>query len=743
MVKCKKIRKKDIVKYGGHEWYVKRRKHGRCQLVRREVMTGVPIWVPIEKLKRASQSWRSQLRAGDSVKVFLASLWCHAKVLRREGNNLCIQLSFTNFTLRLPQTSGRIAESTHEFPLWSEKPTAFVLYGGNLRIERAPGVLFPLEYARGTPVRTPEKKFITTIKFRLQRMPSFSMHLYEQLSSTEIMYDIFSSMTPDTPLLLRRLAAQYVNFRRKLYTLPNNILQHFIETALLNNDHERVQELTSASDNEEIMYRNEWAIRQHYSMPFFDVNIRVTDCLEVDLLWNRAFNASVPIPVKQILAHISTPMIYSPALYEIDSTPCLQFVLSRMLGMEEEPLQALHLREVNGHYLTQDGGFCRKQYNRYGGVINVYGLDVPALVRNLVQRSPVKTLVVVNPSTIPIWSNFSKWYGKRKEDDLVVVTTKATLNRQWSFLKGFQRIICTELPRPNTIFEDILKKHSAKLRWAICHDHNEDLGWNMIGQKPDPRARIYRSKAQLEDMGVLFPIMSVQKVICRCKHESYKRIIHNTFFLSKKKVNEYLSKYLLHPELVPIHVRGSKLDVCEGTIDVIAKRFNVKEELLASRTKETCSVCLETIQNPSVTSCGHVFCNTCVKELDSRNINCAMCRTKFSGFMKISDKNTPGIIEMHNGACYRIPENETWGLKYNVLKQHKDATFVTKYSLVKSKLSKAFPKTTIITEKALEHGMTIMTDKVILVEPGIPLQYFDKAWSQNLEIIQLCYTIQH
>ena len=120
-----------------------------------------------------------------------------------------------------------------------------------------------------------------------------------------------------------------------------------------------------------------------------------------------------------------------------------------------------------------------------------------------------------------------------------------------------------------------------------------------------------------------------------------------------------------------------------------------------------------------------------------------MCRAKFSGYMKISDKNTPGIIEMHNGSCYRIPEEETWGLKYQVLKQHADATFVTKYSSVKSKLSQSFKKTNIITEKALQHGMTVHTKKIVLIEPDITLMYFDKAWSQDLEIIQLSYTVRH
>lgn len=742
MVKCKKIKRFDIVKYGGREWFVKKKREHKYLLVRRDVKVGSAIWVARKKVKLADHSWRSELQKNDPVCVFLGGIWCHGSVIRREGNNICVQLSFTNFTMRLPQNSGRLRQDNHEFPLWAEDATQHVLYNSHLRVERAPGILFPMEYAEGTPVRTPQPKYITTVKFPLQQMPSFSMKMYNHLSKEEIMHDIHFSMNPDMPLLLRQIVSQYVNFRRKAYPLGNNLLQTYVEEALFHNDHRRVQELMTVTEKEDIMVRNEWAIREYFSYPFFDVNIRVTTCLEIDLMLNTMFGQPIPAPVKQILLSISKPLPYEPPVYQIDSSPCMQYVISRMLGMEETPLQALHLREVNSFFLTEDEGFCTKTLNRFGGVINVYGLDTVALVRQIMQRSPHKTLVIVDPNSLDAWSGFSLWYGKKKEDDTVVVTTKSTLHRCWSELKSFKRIISLVMPKPNSVFAQILEKHSAKIRWAICKPSNENYGWFMIGQKPDNRARIALSKSQMEHMGVLFPVMSLQRIVCDCDHSSYQQIFKNTFWMPNKKIDEYLSKFLLHPSLVPIHVRGQKLDVCEGTIDVIAKRFHIKLDVLKDRVSETCSVCLEKITTPSVTSCGHVFCETCVKELDSRNINCAMCRAEFSGYMKISDTNTPGIIEMYKGSCYRVPEKETWGLKYQVLKQHTDATFVTKFAAVKLKLRKTFKKTDIVTEKALENGMVVHTKKIVLIEPNITLKHFDKAWSQDLEIIQLSYTVK-
>lgn len=742
MVKRSKIKKYDIVRYGGHEWVVKRKKTLKCELVRREVLTGVPIWVPISKIKRVS-NWRNHLTAGDPVKVFLGGLWCYGKVINRVESTLHIQPSFTNYTIRLDKDSGRITEGVHDYPIWKEEESKYILHNSFIKIERAPGILYPMEYVQTTPFTKPKLQFIKTVKFPLQTMPSFPMKFYKRISKAEVMHDIYHSSNPDIPLLLRQIVVQYILYRKKFYDIKPGLLQSHIESALLNNDHRRVNELTSASENEDVMIRNESAIMNEFSFAFFDVNIRITDCLEIDLLWDTLYKGVTPMPVRMILMRISNALDYNPVEYAIDSTPCIQFILSKMLGMEEEPLQALHLREVNGFHLTADHGFCEKILNTFGGVINVYGLDTVALVRNLMQRKPLKTLIVVKSDALPTWSGFSTWYGKKKEDDLVVVTTNNTLIRNWSELKGFKRIICTALPKQNTVYANVLNNHPAKVRWAICTNKDEHLAWNVLQQKSDERARISLSKSQMVQMGILFPAMSIQKIVYMCSPTSYRHIIRNVFFMSNKKIDEYLSKFLLHPSLVPVHVRGLKLDVCEGTLDVIADKFKVEQETLQSRITETCAICLETISNPSVTSCGHVFCEPCIKELDSRNINCAMCRAKFSGYMKISDKNTPGIIEMHNGSCFRIPEKETWGQKYYLLKKNQEATFITKYPAVKTFLRKHFPKTTIITEKSLANGMTVHTKKVVLVEPGISIQYLDKAWSQDLEIIQLSYTVKH
>ena len=375
------------------------------------------------------------------------------------------------------------------------------------------------------------------------------------------------------------------------------------------------------------------------------------------------------------------------------------------------------------------------------------------LVRELVMRSPLKTLVVVETDTLPMWKEFSMWHGNRREDDLVVVTTRSTLLRSWTSLNGFKRLISFAMPSPGTVYADVLNSMSCKVRWGFAwqgcnygefkrgsNPHLADRrAFNVLGLPVHSRAVVHMSKQEMEQMGVLFPIKTVQKVICRSK-QNIRNILRNISTMPYNKRKEMLSKYLLKPSLVPAYIRGEKLDSYNGTIISIAENFKVDAGLLEQRTKETCAVCLEQIKDPAVTPCGHVFCATCATELDNRNISCALCRSKINGFMRVSDKNTPGKIVMHGGSCYRVQDDDTWGSKYSLLKEHADATFITQYGSVKRVLKKAFPKTTVVTRKAIDNGLRVNTSKIVMVEPD-SCPYLDFAWGKDLEIIKLCYTV--
>lgn len=740
MTKSRKICRGDIVKYHSHEWIVKRKRSGMANLIRRQVNTGSPIWVPVTRLKHADHSWRTNLRAGDPVQLFLGGRWVKARVLRREGNVVCLQPSFTSMTIRHPDTSGHIAQASHDFPLWKEDVTRLVMFRGEIHMERGKGLLFPWTYAKGAPVSPRAEQWVQKITIPVENTRGFPMKMYNSLSTEEIMCDIFHNDSQSMPTILRKLANQFVNHRMSRYTpRSHDSIDQFAAASLDNNDTRRVNELLSVGENTHVWAEHEFAIYRHFSRPYFIPKIHYNDYLQVldiDIFWS-GIRMGVTPSLRKILELVSTPLEYAPAIVEVDSSPEISYALSRMLGRESEPLEKLYLRKTEKHWLTLAGGFCTASFNTFGGVVDIPGIDHTVLVRELVRRSPLKTLVVVETDTLSMWKGFSLWHGSKREDDLVVVTTRSTLLRSWTSLHGFKRLICVAIPSAGTVYSEVVSNMPCKVRWAFCSANHG--AFNVLGLPWNDRAFIRLGRTTMEEMGVLFPIKTVQKIICKTKHDS-KYVIRNIAPLPFNKRKEMLSKFMLNPMLVPPYIRGEKLDMYNGTISSIATNFKIDQATLEKRTKETCAVCLEQITNPAVTPCGHVFCSTCAKELDKRNINCALCRSKINGFMRVSDENTPGKIVMHGGSCYRVHGDDSWGSKYSLLKEHTDATFITQYGSVKKMLKKAFPKTTVVTRKAIDNGLRVETSKVVMVEPE-DIPDFDYAWGQDLEIIRLCYMV--
>lgn len=741
MTKTRKINQGDIVKYHQYEWVVKRKRNNMVNLVRRQVNSGPPIWVPLARIRHADHSWRKTLSAGDPVSLFLGGYWVKARVFRREGNNLCIQPSFTNFTIRIQDSSGRIARTTHNFPMWEEDINKLVMHQGEIQMERAPGLIYPWTYASGVPVNQKKPIFITKLEFTAAWTKGLPMTMYNEMSTDEIMHDIYQNPMPGSRTVMSDIADQYVNHRLQRYNIENMNIDLFAAQALDHHDTRRVSELLSIGNNSMVWSMNECAIYTHFSRPYFEPKVSYDaerHLVVVELFWT-GIRMPMVSSLKSILGHISTPMKYEPAIVEVQNSPEISFALSRMLGMELEPLEKLYLRNVNQHWLTLDRGFCTKSMNRYGGVVLIPGIDNVVLTCELMKRSPMKTLVVVENDILSMWKKFPQWHGRKRQDGDIVVTTKSTLIRSWTTLQGFKRLICIAIPNAGTVYHDVVCGMPCKIRWAFCSRMTCVGAFHIFGLPNRNRASVQLTKLDMEHMGVLFPIKTVQRVVCKTKH-IHDHVVRNISQMPFRKRKEIISKYLLKPSLVAAHIRGEKLDAYKGTIDSIAANFKLDKNILKERVKETCSVCLDKFNDPAVTQCGHVFCASCAAELDKRNINCAMCRSKIKGFMRVSDEDTPGKIIMHKGSCYRVNDNISWGSKYNVLKEHTDATFITEYCSVKKALKKAFPKTQVVTRKAIDNGLRVKTSKVVMVEPET-MPDFDYAWGKDLEIIRLSYTV--
>ncbi len=765
MGKIRKIRIGDFVQYAGKEYIVVKKNKVNYRLVRRQVKTGQPIVVPRKRVKQADQTWRKQLQRGDPLQLFLGGQWIDAAVYSRRGKTLLVQPSLSNFTMSVKESAGIIAKGNHSYPLWEEDIVTPVVIDGECHIERARGLTFPWTYTSESatrievsgPLRTP----LTTLTFPFYETSGIPLKLYKYLTKAEIMHEIYSNKK-DHPEVLVDIATQWCYSRLPIYPFLRHHygLRFYITQALAHGDQRRVQEMLSVGENSSVFHKSEWTIRDHLSHPYIDADINVVNkTLQVKL-----FNSGIKIDqtgerVKKILEHISQPLVYAPKRISVDAAPELQYILSRMLGMEQTPVELLSTRKVNGSkiLINLDRGFCEPEMKICGGQLDVNCISFPSLVKELMKRNPMRTLVIVEPDALPMWEGFNIYYGRNKGFEPITVTTKALFSRiarRQSYFDNAERLIVLVDTNWNSAFAKVARNFRCKIKWAIApKDVNSFI---FHSQHLNNDLNIELSKWDMIQMGVEFPSITSTDVIFKIEKDSYEGFVKRYHKIvpcypgastqpSYKRINtirgaEKLSLFLEHPELVPLWCRGDKLEAVEATLGKISEKFGVEKQLLDDRTQETCAICLEKITEASVTQCGHVFCSECMNELHSRQINCPMCRQKITSFLKLSDKDTMGRIAMHNGDPYRIPEKETWGKKIEYLEKNKDATFIVKDRDLKRKLKKKFRKTQILTVEDLKQHNTPVSSKIIAVNPTkLDHHNLGLPWGKDIQLIQLKY----
>jgi hypothetical protein len=243
----------------------------------------------------------------------------------------------------------------------------------------------------------------------------------------------------------------------------------------------------------------------------------------------------------------------------------------------------------------------------------------------------------------------------------------------------------------------------------------------------------------MKHLGVTFTSNSYERIPLSANMKGLANVTRNLGAMPRGRKLALLSQYLMHTSLIEPHLRGKRLEMCEGTLEDIASKFKLDREHLDKRVKEMCAICHDGMDKATVTPCGHVYCGDCVKQLQRRSISsCPLCRASLRGFMRLSDTTTEGKIIMHRGHAYRVPTHEEFGAKFGLLAKHADATFITKYPKVKSLLKQHF-KNPILTINALDNGVRPSTDKIVFVEPA-PVR-LDYAWGKSKHVITLFYQI--
>ena len=83
-----------------------------------------------------------------------------------------------------------------------------------------------------------------------------------------------------------------------------------------------------------------------------------------------------------------------------------------------------------------------------------------------------------------------------------------------------------------------------------------------------------------------------------------------------------------------------------------------------------CSICLLVFKDPILTDCGHLFCQTCIAPVVSRNARCPLCNEE--GFRTFPDKRTIRKIRSLKIKCKKRAEGCEWVGEYGRLEHHLD-----------------------------------------------------------------------
>jgi SNF2 family DNA or RNA helicase len=165
-------------------------------------------------------------------------------------------------------------------------------------------------------------------------------------------------------------------------------------------------------------------------------------------------------------------------------------------------------------------------------------------------------------------------------------------------------------------------------------DYQESVIWV---KQTEVEKDLYNSKVGKESSNIL------QQMCCHpLIAESISKIIGN----EEVNLDTMKDKLILHHKnnIESYTIKLNKLDPSKQEYNMLKNTYTTKitesKYILSIIDKmvkneipedETCAVCFDTIEDPTLTSCGHLFCNECLKVCLKASQKCPMCKTNLSG----------------------------------------------------------------------------------------------------------------
>jgi len=95
--------------------------------------------------------------------------------------------------------------------------------------------------------------------------------------------------------------------------------------------------------------------------------------------------------------------------------------------------------------------------------------------------------------------------------------------------------------------------------------------------------------------------------------------------------------------------KQQKLKKLTIEIEIHKNKINELAERIKSLSNDNCVICMDTVKNPIMLECTHLFCGSCIMNWIQRNNNCPYCRTRIASYNKliaiVNQKNSTNVQE--------------------------------------------------------------------------------------------------
>ncbi|TPX65466.1 hypothetical protein SpCBS45565_g05120 [Spizellomyces sp. 'palustris'] len=311
-------------------------------------------------------------------------------------------------------------------------------------------------------------------------------------------------------------------------------------------------------------------------------------------------------------------------------------------------------------YYGADRPHTAASLKKYDVVITTYQTLAIEFYEDYTESSKGKTKFKKGPSENGLLYSI-KWRRVILDEGHIIRNRRAKISNACYGLTSERRWVLTGTPIINTL-DDMF----SLIKFLHFTPFNDHQWWNRCFTRPlrtGDRDGLSRLRVLMQDLCLrrtkrmkingrpIIELPECKVFMFRCDFGEEEREVYKLVETeSQKRVEEYvkegtmsanyanvlvfltrLRQICVNKDLCPKHfieqllsnsfATPTQLDLTDENI-----KYLIDKLVEADQNNEDCCVCLDTLKEPVVTPCAHVFCKACISEVKSTNPVCPMCR---------------------------------------------------------------------------------------------------------------------